>query len=140
MQGSFVSKTMEQVFHIALEEPEVVYTLVFTGKTNLWDSEPLEPRGKRKCSDFDCITKRFRLSDGLIERFIEHGWKIWLPPVHKNKKDLPLQPHLEVHCRFAVRHDNKSIQVGVQVIAPETKMCRRMYINAKCFRPEYADS
>jgi hypothetical protein len=72
------------------------------------------------------LKKTIPLSEDLVRRLREHKWIVDLSTgfktsrgKRKSRKLRPPEEHLEILCQFAIRYDNRYIQVGVQVCPPE---------------------
>ena len=114
---------MDQQFHIPLSDPTLKYTIIFTTKTDVEDHEPLRTQDAFEGAiraGLEQDTRYYTLPDALVERFMATGRFAWLSPGKNGKKHLPKEPHIELYCRFAFKHDNKSIDVGLEIIAPES--------------------
>ena len=120
MHGRFTSRAEIQLFYIPIERSELSYTLVFTTRTDVKDHQPLFlPNGNVEAG-FDHEERRVPLQPELVERFRRHGWEKELATEVNTKNEVTKwERFLQLYCQFAIRHDNRSIEVGVKVIAPE---------------------
>ena len=123
VHGRLTSQTAIQMFHIPVETPTLTYNLVFTTRTDVKDHEPLKGNDGDIRDCFDCEERSITLSSGLVKRFRTCGWEKWLATeVDENDRVLKAKPYLEVYCQFAVRRDNRSIDIGARVMEPESVM------------------
>ena len=124
-----MSDKYDQMYHIPVDEPTLFYTTVTTSKGETEDHEPLYyPDGTTMREGFDVQTNALPLSSELVHRFRIKDRTVWLSSGQDNDGNpLPQRLCLELYCRFAMKHDNKSIEVGIEVLAPEHIPYKRMY-------------
>ena len=136
LQGNFCSRKVRQQFHILLNRPQLTYTTVVTTNTDIRSHEPLYiPEGSVR-EGLKPQTHTLTLGQDLVKRFEDRGWVVMLSPGKNGKKHMKKQPHLELWCQLAIRHDNKSIEVGIDVIAPECILFRRKLHSINADRTE----
>lgn len=85
------------------------------------DHEPLYLPNKDIRQGFETETKQVRLANDMVNRHlnVDKPRTTWLSPGKtKDGKPLPKTLHLEVFTRIALRHDNKSIEVGLEICDP----------------------
>ena len=143
VHGRFQSRTTRQQFHVPLNDPKIGITTVFTTKTDVQDHEPLRSADGSILHGMEPETYTIHLTDGLVERFKSNGWIVALSPGWCGKKRLPKEPHIELWCQLMIRHDNKTIDIGIDIISPESIPYRREYHHSMCsdrpinmFQPE----
>lgn len=117
-------KTSLQRFHIRkdMPHPHITYTIVFTRKTGaqLEDHEPLYESKDNIRPEFEVQEMKYYLSEDLIQELVHYGWVEELRPgrYERSGRLMPKCDHLEILCRFALRHDNRSIYVRLQICNP----------------------
>ena len=126
--GEFLSEKVLRHFQIPLRNPVITITTVFTTNTNVKNHDALKaPDGKiHKGLEPEEITRP--LPPQLVEKMKKHGWVKQLSPGWSSHgKRLPVKPHLEFWCQLAIRHDNKTMEVGVEVVDPASIPFRRKF-------------
>lgn len=127
VDGLFQSDYIYQQFHVPLDNPCIGIATVFTTKADTTDHEPLRNLSGNIHEGLELEERCLRLPHALVARFQKFGWIINLSPGRRGKKSLPKTPHIELWSKIALRHDNKSIELGIEIIAPESIPFRREY-------------
>lgn len=105
------------MFQFRASETHLSYRLVFTTESGLRDHVPLHGTNGEVDPRYDCEEGTFRLSEEFVNMLNQKT--IMLSPKDDDGNVLPKCPHFQFWGKFAIRHDNKSIDVGLRVIPPE---------------------
>jgi hypothetical protein len=133
-------KKLPQHFHIPKARPQFAITVVFTRNARVRDHEPLKTISGYIHRDFEVDTRTFDLPPYVIKQIEDSGWVQDLSP-GKDHRGRPLKkvPHLEFFCRVTLRHDNKSIDVGYEILDPKN-IPWRSKSSSYCELNNYADT